>query len=65
MNLNKCDLCPHNCKVNRSIGIGRCKATDKAKVALSSLHFFEEPCISGESGSGTSNNVCKYFCFDG
>ena len=66
MNLNKCDLCPHNCKVNRSIGIGRCKATDKVKVALSSLHFFEEPCISGESGSGTvffSNcNMGCVFC---
>lgn len=66
MNLNKCDLCPHNCKVNRSISIGRCKATDKAKVALSSLHFFEEPCISGENGSGTvffSNcNMGCVFC---
>ena len=66
MNLNKCDLCPHNCKVNRNINIGRCKATDKAKVALSSLHFFEEPCISGENGSGTvffSNcNMNCVFC---
>lgn len=66
MNLNKCDLCPHNCKVNRSINIGRCKATDKAKIALSSLHFFEEPCISGKNGSGAvffSNcNMNCVFC---
>lgn len=53
MNINKCDICPHNCKVNREKQIGKCKATDKPKLALSSLHFFEEPCISGENGSGT------------
>ena len=53
MNINKCDICPHNCKINREIQIGKCKATDKPKLALSSLHFFEEPCISGEQGSGT------------
>ena len=53
MNINKCDLCPHECKINRENQIGRCKATDKVKIALSSLHFFEEPCISGKNGSGT------------
>jgi len=53
MNINKCDICPHNCKINREFQIGKCKATDKPKLALSSLHFFEEPCISGKQGSGT------------
>ena len=53
MNINKCDICPHNCKVNRENQIGKCKGTDKPKLALSSLHFFEEPCISGKEGSGT------------
>ena len=53
MNINRCDICPHECKIDRSKQIGRCKATDKVKIALSSLHFFEEPCISGEKGSGT------------
>lgn len=52
--LNSCTLCPHNCKVNRLEGkIGRCKCNDKIKVALASLHMFEEPCISGANGSGT------------
>ena len=60
-------LCPHNCKVNRLEGqIGRCKCGDKIKVALVSLHKFEEPCISGENGSGTvffSNcNLNCMFC---
>ena len=50
--LESCTLCPHNCKVNRSIGKkGRCKCDDKIKIALSSLHKFEEPCISGKNGS--------------
>lgn len=53
MNVYKCDICPHNCKINREKVIGKCKATDKPKLALSSLHFFEEPCISERNGSGT------------
>ena len=52
--LENCNLCPHNCNVNRTNGeIGRCKSTDKVKIALTSLHHFEEPCISGKDGSGT------------
>ena len=65
--LENCNICPHRCGVNRMNGkIGRCKATDKAKVALASIHNFEEPCISGKNGSGTvffSNcNLNCVFC---
>ena len=62
----KCNTCPHNCNVDRSVKTGRCKASDKVKIALYSLHKFEEPCISGENGSGTvffSNcNLNCVFC---
>lgn len=64
--LEKCNICPHECNGNREIGeIGRCKATKKVRIALSSIHYFEEPCISGEKGSGTvffsnCNLNCKY-----
>jgi len=52
--LEKCNICPHNCNINRlEKQKGRCKATDKIKVALVSLHNYEEPCISGVNGSGT------------
>lgn len=52
--LEKCTLCPRECKVNRLEGkTGYCKATNKVKVALANLHYYEEPCISGENGSGT------------
>lgn len=52
--LSSCTLCPHNCKVNRLEGKrGRCYCNDKLRIALSSLHYYEEPCISGKNGSGT------------
>lgn len=52
--MNKqCTLCPHKCKVDRNINIGRCKAGDKIEIGGTSLHKFEEPCISGKNGSGT------------
>lgn len=67
LELSSCALCPHMCKVNRNNGkIGRCKSTGNVKIALASLHHFEEPCISGENGSGTvffSNcNLSCVFC---
>ncbi len=64
--LDRCTLCAHRCKVNRLNGqVGRCKSNDKIKMALASLHLFEEPCISGKNGSGTvffsnCNLNCKF-----
>ena len=52
--LEKCQICPHKCNVNRENGqIGRCKCNDKIKIALVATHEYEEPCISGKNGSGT------------
>ena len=51
--LKHCTLCPRNCKADRTIKPGFCGCNDKIKVALASLHFWEEPCISGTNGSGT------------
>ena len=49
-----CTLCPRNCAVDRTAGErGICGQTDELKVARAALHFWEEPCISGEEGSGT------------
>ncbi len=54
MDLVKCEICPHKCGIDRTKKeIGRCKSTDKIKIALYSVHHFEEPCISGKNGSGT------------
>ena len=65
--LEKCTICPHNCGINRTNNqIGRCKSKDTVKIALYSIHNFEEPCISGKKGSGTvffSNcNMNCVFC---
>ena len=65
--LEKCKICPHNCGVNRLNGnIGRCKSNGNIKLAMASIHNFEEPCISGENSSGTvffSNcNMNCVFC---
>lgn len=47
-------LCPRHCGVNRSAGQrGRCGMTDRIQAARAALHMWEEPCISGEEGSGT------------
>lgn len=65
--LNKCSLCPHSCGVNRLNGEnGICGAGLLPKVALADLHYWEEPCISGSTGSGAvffSNcNLSCVFC---
>lgn len=40
--------------VNRANGkAGYCKCNDKIKIALASIHNYEEPSISGKNGSGT------------
>lgn len=51
--LRSCILCPRMCQVNRYQKVGYCKAGSKIKLALVSLHHFEEPFISGSRGSGT------------
>ncbi len=60
-----CNVCPFECNVDRSVKPGRCRATDKIKVAQAQLHFWEEPPISGTRGSGTiffthCNLHCKF-----
>ncbi len=48
-----CELCPRRCGANRASGDrGACGMTSELRVARSALHFWEEPPISGESGSG-------------
>lgn len=51
--LESCTLCPRNCKINRYHTTGVCGAGEKMKVAHYGLHMWEEPIISGETGSGT------------
>lgn len=48
-----CTLCPRNCGVDRTVKTGICNSTDKCRIVRAALHYWEEPCISGDSGSGT------------
>lgn len=54
---SQCQLCPRNCRVDRSRTAGFCGSTDKLMAARAALHFWEEPCISGTCGSGA-----VFFC---
>lgn len=51
-----CNLCPRKCGAIRTesenIG-GVCGMPYRITAALASLHFWEEPCVSGKEGSGT------------
>lgn len=47
-----CNECPRRCNIDRSITKGFCGMSDKVSVARAALHMWEEPCISGEKGSG-------------
>ncbi len=51
--LEKCTLCARNCNINRNEKNGFCKCNILPKLALASIHKWEEPCISGTNGSGT------------
>lgn len=49
----KCSVCPRNCMSDRREKTGFCSVGEKIKVARAAPHFWEEPCLSGEKGSGT------------
>ncbi|RNC69024.1 MAG: radical SAM protein [Desulfuromonadales bacterium] len=52
--LRSCDLCPHDCGVNRLAGqTGICLAGLRPRIASANVHHGEEPPISGTRGSGT------------
>lgn len=61
--LEKCELCGFRCKVNRKEKSGVCRCGVLPKLALVSKHMWEEPCISGEEGSGTIFfSGCNFSC---
>ncbi|HWQ50790.1 MAG TPA: radical SAM protein [Terriglobales bacterium] len=47
-----CTLCPRMCGADRALISGRCGVTNTLRVARAAPHMWEEPCISGEKGSG-------------
>ena len=53
MNMKICNICPRNCGIDRNVKKGVCNSTNTIKLARASLHMWEEPCVSGNVGSGT------------
>ena len=49
---NKCRICPRKCNVNRDERVGYCGMSNTVRLARAALHYWEEPFISGEEGSG-------------
>ena len=48
-----CTLCPRKCGVDRTAGqMGFCRCGDKALVAKTMLHLWEEPVLTGGGASG-------------
>lgn len=51
--LSDCSLCHRRCHVDRISGaLGFCRMGADVSVARSALHYWEEPCLAGEGGSG-------------
>lgn len=48
-----CNQCPRKCNIDRSSRLGVCGVGEDYTLARAGLHLWEEPCISGEKGSGT------------
>ena len=52
--MKPCNLCPRRCGADRENGhLGICGVDSHIYVARAALHHWEEPCISGTTGSGT------------
>lgn len=64
--LESCELCPHNCHVNRFKGpVGVCNSGRHVHISSHFAHFGDEDCIRGEKGSGAiffsrCNLHCSY-----
>lgn len=48
-----CNLCPRKCNTDRSAHRGFCGEALSMRISRAAPHKWEEPCISGNSGSGT------------
>lgn len=65
INLSRCTLCPRECGADRCHGAGACGAGALARVALVSLHRWEEPCLVGADGRGAGTvffSRCNLHC---
>ncbi len=50
--VSHCMICPRECGADRFHSLGFCSGGEHIRVAKAMLHRWEEPCISGERGTG-------------
>lgn len=50
--MSECRLCPRQCGADRAVSAGICHMGSDIRIARAAPHYGEEPCISGERGSG-------------
>ena len=50
--MSECRLCPRGCGADRERTRGVCRVGAEVTVARAAPHYGEEPCVSGERGSG-------------
>ncbi len=68
--MSNCAICPRQCNIIRSVHAGEntgfCGEGETMRISRAALHFWEEPRISGETGSGavffTGCNLKCIFC---
>lgn len=65
MENNKCNICPRNCNVERSLQNGFCLSNDNIRVSKVMIHKFEEPCLVGFSDCIENNPGSGAIFFSG
>ena len=60
--MNKCELCPRKCGVDRSKGLGFCGSNDKIKIGKIMLHEWEEPILAKEKSGAIFFSNCQLKC---
>lgn len=60
ISITSCQLCPRHCGVDRTQRAGFCGAGERVRIALVSLHKWEEPCLTGPDGRGAGTVFFSY-----
>lgn len=52
----QCTLCPRMCRIDRRTHTGACGCSNRLTAARAALHYWEEPCISGNAALQNNNS---------
>lgn len=60
--MDRCEMCPRACKIDRSKGVGFCGSGEKLKIGKVMLHKWEEPILANESSGAIFFSNCPLKC---